>query len=276
MRFGVFTVMLPDMTPEEAASALATAGYDGVEWRVTRVPDAVRGEEPSFWRNNFCTLEPTLENGVRAKALAAENGLVIPNLGTYINVGDVAAVEEAMSFAQAAGAPSIRVGVARTNQTGTFQELFGESVAFLEAVQPLAQQYGVKALIEMHHGTITASATAAYRLVERFDPAHIGVIHDCGNMVHEGHEDYLRGFELLGPYLGHVHVKNVAYARPEGGGIWRGHWAPLRDGVVDFPVLFDALRAVGYDDWIVVEDFSKAFDSVTALRDNLAFLRDLA
>ncbi|MCB0071945.1 MAG: sugar phosphate isomerase/epimerase [Caldilineaceae bacterium] len=276
MRFGVFTVMLPDMTPEVAAAALAAAGYDGVEWRVTRVPDAVRAETPSFWRNNLCTLAPTLENADLARTLADEAGLVIPNLGTYIDVGDVAAVEGAMTFAKAAGAPSIRVGVARTNQDGPFSALFDQSMAFLEAVQPLAQQYGVKALIEMHHGTITASATAAYRLVERFDPAHIGVIHDCGNMVHEGHEDYLRGFELLGPYLGHVHVKNVAYSRPEGGGIWRGHWAPLRDGVVDFPALFAALRAVGYDDWIVVEDFSQAYDSVTALRENLAFLRDLA
>ena len=68
----------------------------------------------------------------------------------------------------------------------------------------------------------------------------------------------------------------MAYTRPEGGGVWRGHWAPLRDGVVDFPALFAALRTVGYDDWIVVEDFSQAYDSVTALRENLAFLRDLA
>ena len=93
MRFGVFTVMLPDMTPEVAAAALAAAGYDGVEWRVTRVPDAMRAETPSFWRNNLCTLAPTLENADLARTLADDAGLVIPNLGTYIDVGDVAAVE---------------------------------------------------------------------------------------------------------------------------------------------------------------------------------------
>lgn len=38
MKVGVFTVGLPDLTPEEAVQEIKDAGYDGVEWRVTRVP----------------------------------------------------------------------------------------------------------------------------------------------------------------------------------------------------------------------------------------------
>ncbi len=276
MKFAVFTVMLPDLTPEDAAAALKQAGYDGVEWRVTTVPDAVKEEIPSFWRNNLCTLTPTQQNALRARSLAEEAGLTIPNLGTYINVGDLAAVENAMQFAVTAGAPSVRVGVARNDEPDGFQAIFERSASFLAGVQALSQQYGVKALIEMHHGTIAASATAARRLVEHCDPAHVGVIHDCGNMVFEGHEDYRRGLETLGPYLGHVHVKNAAFDRPTEGGVWKGRWAPLRDGVVDFAALFAALRTVGYDGWIVVEDFSRAYNSHTALRENLAFLRGVA
>jgi sugar phosphate isomerase/epimerase len=40
MKVGVFTVGLPDLTPEEAVRELKDAGYDGVEWRVTRVPES--------------------------------------------------------------------------------------------------------------------------------------------------------------------------------------------------------------------------------------------
>jgi sugar phosphate isomerase/epimerase len=276
MKYGVFTVMLPDLTPEDAATALKEAGYDGVEWRVTTVPAAVKEEAPSFWRNNFCTLAPTQQDAARAHSLAAAAGLAIPNLGTYIAVGDLPAVENAMQFAVTAGAPSIRVGVARNDDVGDFQAIFERSASFLEAVQALSRRYCVKALIEMHHGTITASASAARRLVERFDPVCIGVIHDCGNMVFEGFEEYRRGLETLGPYLGHVHVKNAAFDRPADGGVWKGRWAPLRDGVADFPALFAALRAVGYDGWIVVEDFSQTYDSLTALHENLAFLRSIA
>ena len=49
MKVGVFTVALPDLTPEEAVRELKDAGYDGVEWRVARVPEEARSEEPSFW-----------------------------------------------------------------------------------------------------------------------------------------------------------------------------------------------------------------------------------
>ena len=243
--------------------------------RVTAVPAEVRSEAPSFWRNNLCTLAPTAADAERARTLAAQAGLAIPNLGTYIDVGDLAAVEHAMRFAVLAAAPSIRVGVARTQAPGSHAALFGQTVDFLAGVEERAQEIGVKALIEMHHGTIAASASAALRLVERYDPAYIGVIHDCGNMVYEGHEDYRCGLEMLGPYLGHVHVKNAAFDRPAGGGVWRPRWAPLRDGVVDFAALFAALRAVGYDGWVVVEDFSQAYPSRAALRANLAFLLEM-
>lgn len=274
MKFGVFTVMLPDLTPEAAVTALREAGYDGVEWRVTTpAPASGRNDAPSFWSNNFCTLAPTLEDARRGGALAADAGLAIPNLGTYIAVGDLAAVENAMQIAVAAGAPSVRVGVARNDQPGDVHTLFTQSRAFLQEAETLSRRHNVKALVEIHHGTITSSASAARRLVDGLDPACIGVIHDCGNMVFEGFEDYRRGLEMLGPYLAHVHVKNAAYDRPATGGAWRARWAPLQDGVVDFAALFAALRSVGYDGWVVVEDFSQAYDSRTALRENLAFLR---
>lgn len=273
MKYAVFTVMLPELSPEMAAPALKAAGYDGVEWRVTTTAPEVLDEAPSFWRNNRCTFAPLQSDAARARSIAAAAGLEIPNLGTYIAVGDLPAVENAMQFARTAGSPSVRVGVARNDQPEDADTLFRQSVAFLEGVQELAGRYGVKAVIEMHHGTIAASASSARRLVEGFDPARIGVIHDCGNMVYEGHEEYRRGLEILGPYLAHVHVKNAAYDRPPGGGVWKPRWAPLQDGVVDFAALFAALHHVGYDGWVVVEDFSQAFDSQTALRQNLAFLR---
>ena len=77
---------LPDLTPEEAVQEIKDAGYDGVEWRVTRVPDEVKGEEPSFWGNNLCTLAPTEEEARRARRISEEAGLEVPGLGTYVAV----------------------------------------------------------------------------------------------------------------------------------------------------------------------------------------------
>lgn len=56
--------------------------------------------------------------------------------------------------------------------------------------------------------TLISSPSAAYRALEGFDPAHIGLIFDPGNMVNEGFEDYQKSFELLGDYIAHIHIKN--------------------------------------------------------------------
>lgn len=276
LKLCVFTVMLPDLTPEDAARELHEAGYDGVEWRVTTTPENRRSEAPSFWGNNYCTFAPTQEDAQRAGQIAQANGLAIPGLGTYINVGDLAATENAMQFAQTCGAKQIRVSAGSWPQEGRkYAGVFAAARDFLDGAQALAKKYGVKALVEIHHNTIIPSAALTFRLVDGFDPAHIGVIHDAGNMVHEGYEEYRMGLELLGAYVTHVHVKNGAWKRPENGGVWKSQWAPLDDGTVNFDALFTALKSVGYDGWIGVEDFSSARPSKEALRWNLTFLKDI-
>lgn len=271
MKVGVFTVGLPDLMPEEAVREIKDAGYDGVEWRVTRVPDEVKGEEPSFWGNNLCTLQPTEEEAQRARRLSEEVGLEVPGLGTYVAVGDLEAADEAMRFAVTAGAPQVRVGAGPLD--GSYEESFSAAREFLGGVEEMAGSHGVKALVEIHHKTICPSASLAHRLVSAFDPERIGVIFDPGNMAQEGFEDYRIGLELLGPYLAHVHIKNSAFERPEGGGVWKTRWAPLEDGVVDFEFLFAALGSVGYDGWLVIEDFSAARPTRETLRHNLGFVQ---
>jgi sugar phosphate isomerase/epimerase len=85
---------------------------------------------------------------------------------------------------------------------------------------------------------------------------------------------------MLGPYLAHVHVKNVAWQpdgqRPDGSTRWVERWAPLRAGQADLGVYFAALGRVGYDGWVTVEDFSTARPLMERTRDNLAYLRQLA
>ena len=272
MKVGVFTVGLPDMTPEEAVRELRDAGYDGVEWRVTRVPEEARSEEFSFWGNNLCTLAPTEEEAHRARRISEEAGIEIAGLGTYVAVGDLEAADEAMRFAVTAGASQIRVGAGAPDGR-SYHELFASAREFLAGVEELVRSHGVKVLVEVHHRTICPSASLAHRLVSAFDPDLVGVILDPGNMAQEGFENYRIGAELLGPYLAHVHIKNSAFERPAGGGVWEPRWAPLEDGVVDFGLVFEALEYVGYDGWLVMEDFSGVRPSREALRYNLEFVR---
>ncbi|MEA2515513.1 MAG: hypothetical protein QOJ59_5002 [Thermomicrobiales bacterium] len=118
----------------------------------------------------------------------------------------------------------------------------------------------------------------ARRFLEGFDPEWVGAIYDPGNMVWEGHEQYRLGLETLGPYLAHVHAKNSGWRqsgrRADGSRAWQAEWAPLDAGIVDLRGLFAALRQVGYDGWVSVEDFTTERPLAERVRENLRYLRE--
>ena len=275
-KISVFTVMIPDLAPEDAAQALKTHGYDGVEWRVHNGP-VDTNQPPAFWSNNYCTLPLSNEGAERGKAAAEAAGLEMPGLGTYIDVGDVESVEKGMEFAKITGAHNVRVNPGRWPDPDglSYAESYERGKKFLEQCQALAKQYGKRAIVEMHHGTITCSAALSHRLVSNFDPEYIGVLHDAGNMVHEGFENYDMGIQLLGPYLAHVHIKNARYQAPDlGSGVWKARWSALEDGVVDWGDLFGALKKANYEGWLGLEDFSGTYPTAQALPNDIKFLRE--
>src|SRR6266508_3234616 len=280
MQFAIFTVGLPDYTPEEAVDVLRELGYDGIEWRVTdQGPSADRA--PGFWAGNRCTwpLESFVEDAPRIRELTEQAGLAMPSVGTYVTCEDVQAVERAMQGAARLGAPQLRVNVPKYDGTTSYLRLRDRSVAQYREVAEMAKRYGVRALIEIHHGSLTPSASAAASFLGHFDPRYVDAIHDAGNMVHEGYEQYRLGLEVLGPYLAHVHLKNAAWhsvgMRPDGSAEWLATWAPISRGVVDMASVFQALRGVGYDGWVSFEDFSTEQPLRERIRDNLAYIKQV-
>ncbi len=200
-------------------------------------------------------------------------------------MSDRAGVETMLRVTSELGARQVRVTMPwyrreRERTHETYGQMFDRTRADLEWTAGRAAELGVKALVELHHMTITPSASAALRLVDGLDPAHVGVIHDLGNLVIEGHEDHLAAFELLGPYLAHAHVKNARWVdtgdtRADGSRVWQHEWAPLRDGQASVSEYLDALRQVGYDGWVTIEDFSTDLPLAERTADNLAYLRSL-
>ena len=272
MKVAVFTVSLPDYDPGEAVAALRAFGYDGVEWRVIDQRPSADGK-PGFWSGNRCTwpLSSLVEDAPRIRALAEGAGLGMPNLGTYVGCSELESVERAMRGAAALGIPTLRIAVPRYDGTTPYLPARDRARDQYREVAQMARRHGVRALVELHHGSLLPSASAAASFLDGFDPAEVGVIHDAGNMVYEGFEDYRLGLEMLGPYLGHVHVKDGRWVRGRSG--WAAEAAPLGDGMVDLPRLFAALAHVGYDGWLGVEDFSTDRSLPDRLRRNLTRIR---
>lgn len=276
MKFSVFTASTPDWSPAEAAATLAAQGWDGIEWRIT---DQDAAEEPGFWAGNRATwpLATLARDTPEIARITREAGLEFSGLGGYARCDDSGGVEALLTATAALGARQVRVTVPPVGQ-GNYRDAFASARKDFEWVAERAAAHGVRALVELHHRTLTSSASAALRLIDGLDPAHVGVIHDLGNLLIEGQEDHLSAFELLGEYLAHVHVKNVAWrprpdADADGSLRWDHEWATLRSGQADVRGYFEALREFGYDGWVTCEDFSTELPLAERTRDNLAYLR---
>ena len=122
-----------------------------------------------------------------------------------------------------------------------------ELEVFIKSIQP----FGVKALIEIHFKTLISSPSLAYLLLKNFDPAQVGAIFDPANMIIEGMEDWKVGVEVLGGYLGHVHVKNASWRKDDK---WNWSWDELDSGMVDWEDVMRALSSVDYKGYLSNEN----------------------
>lgn len=276
MKFAIFTVSLPEWTPAEAVGHLAAMGYDGVEWRIADDPPRAT---PGFWQGNRCTfpLSSFAADAPGIRALTEQTGLAIPAIASYVQAPDLEHVERVLRGAKSLGVPMVRIQVPRYDGTSGYIEARDDAQRAYREVERLARDAGVKALVEIHHNTILPSASATRLFLDGFDPDWVGAIYDPGNMVHEGHERYRLGLETLGPYLAYVHVKNAGWRqtgrREDGSAAWAGYWAPLDAGIVDLRELFGALRAIGYDEWASVEDFTTERPLAERVQGNLETMR---
>jgi sugar phosphate isomerase/epimerase len=284
MRFAVFTVSVPEWTPEQALEKLAEQGWDGIEFRVLDTPGPAAGEQPDFWKGNRCTLalSTLVADGPRRAQQIRHAGLGLPGIGAYALCSAPEEVELALAGGAAIGAPLVRIrvpGFGAGAATEPYPTIFARAREQYAEVARRAAAHGVRAMVELHHATIVSSPSAALRFLDGLDPRHVGVLHDLGNMLNEGKEHVLSGLEMLGDYLAHVHVKNGRWVpgrrRPDGGLAWSFEWAPLNQGQADLPELFGGLKRIGYDGWVSTEDFSTELPQEERTARNLATLRSL-
>ena len=148
MKFGVFSVSMPEYGIEESVRLLKELGYDGVEWRVAEMPEKEPENVPfalRYWACNKSTLElRSIEaEAAKAKALCDEAGLEIFGLTTYLATNELEPLARVFHAARSIGCRQVRVGLVPYNPAkadAPYPVLFARMREDLKAIDALASR----------------------------------------------------------------------------------------------------------------------------------------
>jgi inosose dehydratase len=127
--------------------------------------------------------------------------------------------------------------------------------------QRVMDEAGLRTVFHHHIGTWVETPDETRKLLDRTDPALLGLCFDTGHWAFAG-GDPVQGVREFADRIWHVHFKDhdpkVARQSREQGwdgptSVGHGVFCELGRGDVDFPGVVKALRDIGYAGWIVVE-----------------------
>lgn len=157
---------------------------------------------------------------------------------------------------------SIPTGTPRKDLTGeAFKALFRER---LDKVLPLAEELGVDVLVEPEPGLLGDNLGHFKAFMNEVQSPALGVNFDIGHFYCLG-EDPSAAFEQMFPWVGHVHLDDIARSRIH------NHLIPGR-GVIDFLEVFKAMARLGYDRDICLELYTYLDTPVEAGEEALTYI----
>jgi sugar phosphate isomerase/epimerase len=152
----------------------------------------------------------------------------------------------------------------------------------MEQLAALCEARGVRAVYQVHHGTLFPSPWSAYWLVSGLPAKAVGVMLDPGNQVFEGWENWHRSALLLGEYFVAAGIKDAGVYRdaaradePQKG--WHRRFVTLQEGVTDWHEFVAALKAVDFQGTFVWMPFYHQDDPqkmTQKLQAEVAYLRN--
>ncbi|WP_029422814.1 myo-inosose-2 dehydratase [Alicyclobacillus macrosporangiidus] len=133
--------------------------------------------------------------------------------------------------------------------------------AGLHRAATYARRFDVQVVYHPHLGTAVETPDEIDRLMAMTDPELVGLLVDTGHIRAAGGEPE-RVIRKHAERVRYVHLKDVrqkvlAEAQASGASflqaVRQGMFTTPGDGCVDFASVFDALRGIGYQGWMIVE-----------------------
>lgn len=254
--FSVFTKPWKKLTVPQLGELISAYGFDGIEF--------------------------PLREGFQVEPHEAEQGLrkLAEQLAAYgLTVFSVAGSLEERTFAGCAeaGIPLIRImaPIQKDGYLASTDRLRRQ----LEQTVPLCAKYGVAVGIQPHFGHFVPDASGTMRLIDGFDPRHIGVIWDAAHDALAGQRPEY-GLEIVWPHLHMINLKNAYYirepAKGEGRAVWKRHFCGGAEGLGSWPEAADYAKRRGYAGAVCLSaEYSDETQLDRLLREDLAYAKAL-
>ena len=151
--------------------------------------------------------------------------------------------------------------------SGTRKEAFRLFYEGLEAVLPLAEELGVKLLVEPEPDLLIERTAEFADFIREIRSPWVGLNFDIGHFYCAG-EDPARALETLFEWVGHVHLEDIGRSRIH-------HHLVPGDGAIDFVEVFQTMKRLGYQGDITLELYPYANTPEVAGRVSLDHIRPL-
>ena len=270
MKLGYSTNAFSKMSLLNAIKRIAELGFGGIE---------IMGDRPHLyppdWNDEALQY---LKQNIRNR------GLIITNINSFtlFAVGDtylpswiepekqrrdirIRHTRQSLRMASQLGCANISVPPGGPLPAGmSRKEAFRLFHSGLDQVIPLAEELGVKVLIEPEPGLLMENSRQIKDFIAEIDSLQVGINFDIGHFFCAG-EDPGESFRELLPWIGHVHIEDIASSR-------KHHHLIPGHGAVDFEAVLRAVKETGYDGDISLELYTYADTPIEAGEESLDHL----
>ena len=277
MKKGINLYAVPGTFPlEEAFGMLNKAGFDGVELNMEENKRADGGLALHY---NCDETELTA-----IKELAAKYNLKITSLVTGLlwafplTSGDAAvrekgknAIKKMIDFAKFFGSDTILVVPGQVNAEVYYDEAYENALTALKELKPYAEENKVAIGVENVWNKFLLSPLEMRDFIDKIDSQYVGAYFDIGNVLVNGFPE--QWIKILGKRIKKLHAKGFKNSVGNITG-----FVNLLEGDINWRKVIEAIKNIGYDDFITAEldsyptfpmnllyETSHAFDSILAL-----------
>ncbi len=272
MRLGYSSNAFAKFSLFEAVEKISALGFGGVE---------IMGDRPHLYPADFSE-----EDLSKLKSFIALQGLKITNVNSFtlFAVGNTylpswiessaerrqIRIDHTLRSLRAAsflGCRNISVPPGGPLEGLSRKEAFSLFYQGLERVTPLAEELGVKILVEPEPNLLMENSRQFKEFIKEVRSPSVGLNFDIGHFYCAG-EDAAAAFQELFPWVGHMHIEDIASSRVH------AHLVPGQ-GAIEFSKILKTINRMKYSGDITLELYPYVDTPEKAGRESLDYLLPL-